>query len=280
MRTTTVGAAASFNDVLSSPAWTALAAILALAAIGTSIGLYRRGRARKQLEFSTTETPLVSVRSEAGGKIEITYDGEVVKGVHLVSFALANVGNVPVLDEDFEGPIVLALGANAVALTVEVTDVQPADLRPVVQLEESKLVLTPLLLNPGDTLSITALVRDFEGPLTVEGRVAGVERITNSSDRTSRASGVVAQIIPDKALFRRQLLTLAGLAAIVTFTIGVIEIFFPTKSHTRIVLRNGKSLCGSVLRVDSSSVVVQLEHGGRLQVVPIGDTKAMRDKAC
>src|SRR4051794_41137450 len=121
---------ASFNGVLSSPAWTAAASILAVVAIIISVVLYRRGRARKALMCSFSDTPLVSVRSEAKDEIQILYAGEPVTGVHLISFSLANVGNVPILESDYESPIVLNLGPTAVPLNVETKEAVPPDLAP------------------------------------------------------------------------------------------------------------------------------------------------------
>ena len=68
---------ASLNDVFNGP--TVISAILAVAAMGLSVFLWRRGRARKALAYTVSDTPLVSIRSEAGDKIQIAYDGQPVK---------------------------------------------------------------------------------------------------------------------------------------------------------------------------------------------------------
>jgi hypothetical protein len=94
---------ASISDVLTNA--TLVGAIVGAAGLGATVIIYRRQRIRKSLAYAVTNTPLVSIRSEARDKIQITYDGEPVKGVHLVSFSLSNVGNQPVSEEDGVVPL-------------------------------------------------------------------------------------------------------------------------------------------------------------------------------
>jgi hypothetical protein len=274
-------AVASFTSVLSHPAWTAAATLLAAIAIGLTIVLYRRGKARKAVTCVLSSTSLVSVRSEARGKIEIVYEGHPVGGVHLVSFSLANSGNVPVVRDDFERALIVELGPGATPLedTIEVKEKRPSDLHPNVYADGSRLILDPLLLNPGDSFSIAALVRDFTGPLTIDGRIAGVSKLG------VRGAGLDADGFGPSRLKKVGWWTqgAAGIAAVVGVVAALAAIFAPIfihKTHTKVLRRDGTTLCGKVLRVDASHVVVQLKGRGLVRIVPASNVAAIRDNAC
>jgi hypothetical protein len=265
---------ASFSSVLSHPAWTAAATLLAIAAIATSIMLYWRGKARKVLACAASNTSLVSVRSEAQGKIKVLYEDDPVTGVHLVTFSIANSGNVPILAQDFERPVVVELGAYAVPLpgTIEVKEAKPAELQPNVSADGSTLIVTPLLLNPGDSFSITALVRDFVGPLAIDARIAGVPEIALGERQPD-------DVTREERLLHRGLLAVAVFLALSAAGTSLAKLLIHHKTHTRIALENGITLCGKVLHVDASQFVVRLKDG-RVLKLAAGNVHSIRDHAC
>jgi hypothetical protein len=272
-------AAASFSSVLSNPAWTAAATLLAVIAIATTIVLYRRGKARKVLACAASSTSLVSVRSEAQGKIKVLYEDDPVTGVHLVTFSLSNSGNVPIPADDFERPVVLELGANAVPLpgTIEVKEAKPAELQPNVSAEGATLIVEPLLLNPGDSFSIAALVRDFAGPLAVDGRVVGVSKIGLGEPDGYKGGRLLRTT--RWALEGGAAVLVAGVAGS-TLGVALWGLLGDHKEHTRIVLESGTTFCGKVLRVDASRLVVQLKDGGRVRILRTANVRSIRNNAC
>jgi hypothetical protein len=191
----------------------------------------------------------------------------------------SNSGNVPIPAEDFERPVVLELGANAVPLpgTIEVKEAKPAELHPNVSAEGATLIVQPLLLNPGDSFSIAALVRDFSGPLAVDGRVVGVSKI-GLGEPNDYKSG---------RLLRTTLGALEGGAAVLvvgvagaTLAAALWGLRSDHKEHTRIVLESGTTFCGKVLRVDASRLVVQLKDGGRVRILRTANVRSIRNNAC
>lgn len=266
-------APASLTDVLGSPAWTPLAVVLALAAIVVSIGVYRKQRTRKGLSKEILRRSLVSVHAEAGDRISISYEGQPVRQVHLIEVALENTGNVPILAEDFKRPLEVTFGAGS-PMTVEVAEKNPPNLEPAISTDGSAVRLEPLLLNPGDRMTIRALVRDFRGSVQVEHRIVGIAEITEAAKRPGR--------IWNRRLSRdwQVWVTATGAAAVALTTTATLTALIDNETSTRVVLRSGGSFCGHVRSVDARHVVIQLEDGGQLRTVPRAEVTAIQEASC
>jgi hypothetical protein len=107
-----------------------LAAVLAAAAIAISYVLYRKSRRSPRITHELRSTPLVSVHTEAQGRITLQLDGQIVEGVALVEARITNTGNAPIRAADFAEPLRVDLGEGAVPLSVEVADSKPPGLDP------------------------------------------------------------------------------------------------------------------------------------------------------
>jgi hypothetical protein len=159
-----------------------VAAVLALIAIVVSFVLWRKSRIQPRLTHEITATPLVSIHAEGEGRITIELDGDPVEGVHLVQARLSNTGNGPIRAQDFERPLRISLGETAVPITVELGQAHPTGLNPNVHIAGPNLEIEPLLLNNGDSFTLKALVKDFDGPARLEApRVAGLTRVVNAA---------------------------------------------------------------------------------------------------
>lgn len=162
------------GDVLRSPVWTVLATLLTAAAIAVTVFLHRRQRSRKSLACEISVIGLVSVHSAAEGRVQIHFEGEQVECVHLVEAHVENTGNVPVPRGDFERPISFHLGAGATALTVDVSNKTPLELTGEITLSGNEVSLMPLLLNPGDGLTLKILVRNLRDEVRCQYRIVGI----------------------------------------------------------------------------------------------------------
>ena len=177
---------ADLGDVLGSPVWTALATLLAAAAIGVSVWLSRRNRTRKSMSYEISVTELVSLHSAADnakGRIKIYFDDEEIERVHLVEAEIRNTGNVPVMENDFDQPLMIELGEGASPLTVDVADTSPSDLRPQAAGYKTGVVLAPLLLNPGDGLTLKILTRNLRQTPECHYRFVGIAQMIDASNQ-------------------------------------------------------------------------------------------------
>jgi len=184
---------ADLGDVFASPGWTVGATVLAAVAIAVTVYLYRKQRSRKELSFRLSGSELVSIHSEARDSIEIRYRGLEIESAHLLEVELRNSGNVAIKREDFERPVALVLGEGVEVLTMNTPHVKPPELDPeitagVVGFEGSMRVqLEPLLLNPGDEVTVQVLVSDFAGEPDLDYRIVGIAQLRDAAQQGRRS---------------------------------------------------------------------------------------------
>lgn len=188
----------NLTEVLGSPAWSVGATVLAAAAIIVSIVIARQQRARKVLGYELGFTELVSVHQGARDLIKIYYEDEQIEQAHLLQLRLINVGDLPVLQADFQRPLTLEFEGGGSPLTVEAKS-RPAELRPEVEIVGSSVSLKPLLLNPGDSISVEVFARNFKG-LNCDYRIIGVPTLTE----------MTPQIAPSLTQMLGESFTIAG----------------------------------------------------------------------
>jgi hypothetical protein len=269
---------ADLVDIAGSPIW---ATILAAVAILVSLYLYRRQRTRKSLSYEIKLVELVSVHRAAEGRIKVLFDEEEIGQVHLVEARFENNGNVPVTAEDFEQAISLDLGDGATALTADVTDVTPEDLHVEARPRGNRVEIQPLLLNPGDCMTLKAFARDLRGEVECRYRIVGVARMDDAAaqrqnrqsslHRWSRASGAAVSALAGLVTFGVVTLSLSG---IVGWVAG------PEKSDSTVTTWGEERLCGEVLATSDRRIVVQVGDGGAIRAIPIGDVKSIDDNSC
>jgi hypothetical protein len=153
--------------------------LVALAAIGVSVYLWQRGRQRKAIAYELTSSRVVSVRQEAEDRIQVLLDGVAAHDVRLVDLRIVCTGNTPITAGDFERPFSVDLGSSARVLTPEVVRTEPERLSPVFEVQVGRLVIEPLLLNPGDSFAAVALVSEMAEKIELDGRIAGVSQFSN-----------------------------------------------------------------------------------------------------
>jgi hypothetical protein len=164
--------------------------ILATVAICVTVTLFLAGRRRKRLSYSLSDTRVLGIHEGVNpSRVQILFDGEPVKEVHLVTITINNLGNEPVRADDFERPMRFSWPEPARILTAEVMEVSPETLQPRIKAGPGEIALDPLLLNPGDWLRMRALINQA-GKLFVDARVVGVRRINkvNTSEKARSAT--------------------------------------------------------------------------------------------
>jgi len=168
--------------------------ILAILALCLTAFLFLVARRRKRLTYSLSNTPVLGIHEAVNpSRVQILFDGTPVTEVRLAILTVTNVGNEPILVNDFERPLLFVWSEPAKILSAEVTEVNPDSLKPTIRTGVHEIALDPLLLNAGDWLRIKALINQV-GKLSVDARVIGVKRITKvfipsgkaTSDKTIR----------------------------------------------------------------------------------------------
>jgi hypothetical protein len=276
---------ADIGDILGSPVWTVLATLLAAAAIWVSIWLYRRQRTRKSLSYEISVTELVSVHSaanDAKDRIRIFFDEEQIEQVHLVEARIENNGNVPVPSSDFEGPLVIELGEGAAPLTVDVTNKTTPDLHGEAAYRKTAVALAPLLLNPGDGLTLKILTRNLQRKVECHYRIVGVTEMTDAAaQRESQGQRTLLKKVLGEMLDDQLLSSAVGGLLVITVLFGITKLFGPDKKTEAVItLAGGQELCGEVLETSDKRLIVQLADSGEIRPLEIEEVESVKDDAC
>ncbi|MEI4515086.1 MULTISPECIES: hypothetical protein [unclassified Stenotrophomonas] len=110
-------------------------------------------------------------------KVSILINGAEVKSPSYVVLDFSNTGTTPVLASSFERDVVLsAVGARIES--VQILKTRPTSLDPQVSVQDGKVHVAPLLLNPSDSFRLGLLTAGHLPKLDVSGRVAGVADIS------------------------------------------------------------------------------------------------------
>lgn len=171
-------------DFLRDPIWQFVGVVVAVLALAISLWSYFLvQRDRKALSYDSFALSLLSVDKEIQRDLTIVYKGNLVDSLHLVLLRVVNTGNQPIGTADYEQAIRFSSPYDTRILSAEVTEADPDSLRNALRdggievLSEKEVVLRPVLLNPGDSVTIRVLACQFSQVIDVSGRIAGVKEI-------------------------------------------------------------------------------------------------------
>ncbi|GCE28726.1 hypothetical protein KDA_42100 [Dictyobacter alpinus] len=155
--------------------------LVALISLALSVWFYLRGKQKKVLSYEVlSNASIVNVVKDFGERITVTLDdGEEVQDARILVIQLTHIGNAPIdvneifkLRFEFEPESVLRCGiqaTNPVGL-IDEDDWQHA--LSIDQAQQRYVELTPLMLNPRDSITMKILIRR-RIPLRVTGRITG-----------------------------------------------------------------------------------------------------------
>lgn len=166
------------DELIRDPLWTFVGVICAVVSVIITILIFIAQRKIKRLSYEfTSSTQLLSVKDEIQGKIQVLYDGEEVKNVHLLTIRFVNNGNQSISSADYERPVSIEVNSEAKILTHEVINESPENLGLSVFLDGRKLIFSSVLINAKDSFSIKALISDFK-EVYIDGRINGVKSVS------------------------------------------------------------------------------------------------------
>jgi hypothetical protein len=173
-------------DYLRDPLWQFVGAVLAVITIIVSIVLYFFQRRKKTLAYEIiSRTAVLSASEEIAGKLQILFQGEAVREVHLLVLRLINNGNVPVTSADYEREISFVFIDCIKILSAEISDTNPSNLSAEIALKDNNIRVEPILLNPGDSITIKTLISGFKNNIEIDGRIVGVKTIGRRTEANS-----------------------------------------------------------------------------------------------
>lgn len=168
------------TKILRDPLWQFVAVVLAVLAIIISVLLQRR---KKALSYEiVSKTPVLSTAEEIAGKLQIRFQGESVQGVYLLVIRIINTGNIPIASSDYERPLSIHFYKETRVLTGEVSQSDPININAQIEVHDQSILIMPVLLNKGDSITIKALVSNYSCMPKFDGRIIGVKNISPRTD--------------------------------------------------------------------------------------------------
>jgi hypothetical protein len=137
---------------------------------------------RQVTNYGWRISPLLLSRDDATRDVvELFLYGHRLINPHIYVVKIENSGSVPIVPGDFDSPILIRLNQSIflwIALSWNRPDILREEQHNVEMSPSSQeLRVGPMLLNPGDALTLVALVELADDDLSVIGRLAGVEQI-------------------------------------------------------------------------------------------------------
>ncbi len=155
-----------------------LTIIAAIAGVLVPVLIWRADLSSKAVAVRIASQTQLQPKSAAPlTTLHVTVGGVPLKDPYLTVFTITNSGDRPIQATDFEGPIqILGTGATKLAL-LQAGESKPDGIVAEAVLSDGVAALKPLLLNPGDELSIAIVTSDGLPTFFTRGRIAGVKEI-------------------------------------------------------------------------------------------------------
>lgn len=120
--------------------------------------------------------------------LRITLNGQELDSPYLTVFDLKNNGSRPIPQSDFEVPVEINAKEPVRIVSVELASVKPNDLKPIISSHDGGITIQPLLLNPSDTLRMTAVTTGGNPEFSIRARISGIQRIDIDDKTTTSKS--------------------------------------------------------------------------------------------
>lgn len=160
----------SVQSQTSTPDWgkwgviIAILSLLAVIILGV-IQIRSTQKPKKEIKcFHLASTPLFTVDNRYKDDLSISYKGEKIDDATSVILRVDNSGQSAVKVDDFTRPITFQFAQDAKIINAVISDQKPSNINANISYEGNTNVieLTPLLMNSGDSIEISALISLFD----------------------------------------------------------------------------------------------------------------------
>jgi hypothetical protein len=115
-------------------------------------------------------------------ELQVTLDGVKVQDPYLSAVQIVNSGAKPIAATDFEGPLDLTVLEPIRLVKARVVTTDPPGIPVAITFSPSGAQIKPLLLNPGDTLTLSLISSGGQPTFEAQGRISGVKKLNNESN--------------------------------------------------------------------------------------------------
>lgn len=154
--------------------WAFIGVLVAVAALLVSLWIYLKQRQIKELAFDliSSRRP-IAIADEISDRVTVQLDGQPIKHLRLMVFALKNSGHRAIAAEDFERNISLTF-SEATVVSAMVVSQHPANLRVDLRAYPGRVEIAPLLLNAGDEAQLQLLIAGERTSWQVDVRIQDI----------------------------------------------------------------------------------------------------------
>ncbi|CAN7503107.1 hypothetical protein LJR038_000659 [Acidovorax sp. LjRoot38] len=124
-----------------------------------------------------SQSPLQPDSTSTLPGLKVTVDGIPLEKPYLTVIEIRNSGTRHIQASDFEADIELRINSEARVVRAQVATIQPEDLDLKISGEQKSIKIKPLLLNPGDSFSLSILSAGDKPVFTPRARIAGVGKL-------------------------------------------------------------------------------------------------------
>ena len=138
---------------------------------------YRSQRGKTRLEFVVLLNTSVVVFRPLSVTLTVSHQGREVRDASVVVLRLVNTGDKAILPEDYRSDLSICLDGVNEVIAATATRTRPGELSPEVTTEQRKVLIAPLLVNPGDMIELQILASGLASSARVESRIVNVQAI-------------------------------------------------------------------------------------------------------
>lgn len=170
-------------EILRDPAWQFVGVIFALLSFAGAFWIYWLQRQTRELAFGlvSSRRPL-AISDELSSRVTVQLDGNPVRNLHLLVFGLKNSGHRAIAPSDFQYPLSISFPEGQV-VSAEIASQFPLNLGGQLDISESRLQLSPLLLNSGDQMLIQVLLSASSTIFNVDVRILDISTVAPVNSR-------------------------------------------------------------------------------------------------
>jgi hypothetical protein len=175
------------SELSKNPIWTPLGVVVAIIIALIQTTRWFLFRERKELSYERiSDTSIVSIHKSFAGNVKVTFSGIPSKTLQLIRFKIINTGNKVIEKDDFDEPLTFVdfkpekNGQATGYFAFDFPETSPKGLHPDLYTYHRRHGIKPLLLHPGDTITVEMLnvdMGDRKAVLDVQARIKEVKRI-------------------------------------------------------------------------------------------------------
>lgn len=164
---------------LDSPLWQGISGLLAMGSIVAGFVIYKLQRPIRKLRCAIDGPKALLLSSSSSMALKITLDDREIVDPRVWTFLISNEGRSEVTRTDFAEPLSISFEGICTLYAVGIDRQSPPELGAQISIQENKISLSPLLLNQGDSLVLSAITSQSpqQAIPQVRARVSGMKAI-------------------------------------------------------------------------------------------------------